>query len=218
MAQEVGTQDQEVAVSTTPVADSLAELLTRAGARLVGRNRADCPSCGGKRTVSWDQSKGAYFCHYLGCDFHGGTYSLARKLGLAHRLSQHERMVLKQRRELARRAASLLAERLKMRRWELYEAHRQLLTIRDNAGEALKRDGENDLALSALAFAYSQLTRVRAELLLLEEGQFSEVLYFLRASPTGRQESLGTIIQAGGLIGRHSKFVELDVAVPGPGA
>ena len=55
------------------------ELLEVAGARLRGPKRADCPRCGGKRTVSFTDE--TFFCHHADCGWSGNTVTLARELG-----------------------------------------------------------------------------------------------------------------------------------------
>ena len=56
----------------------LTELLETAGAHLRGPKRADCPQCGGKRTVSFTAE--TYFCHHADCGWSGNTVMLVREL------------------------------------------------------------------------------------------------------------------------------------------
>ena len=79
------------------------ELLRRAGVTLRSRNRADCPKCGKRRTVSYATE--VFYCHHTGCNFQGNIITLARELGLLKPLSPHEAQELRRMREHARRAA-----------------------------------------------------------------------------------------------------------------
>ena len=44
---------------------SLPDLLERAGCTLRSRNRADCPQCGGRRTLSFTEE--LFCCHHVAC-------------------------------------------------------------------------------------------------------------------------------------------------------
>jgi hypothetical protein len=96
----------------------------------------------------------------------------------------------------------------------LYETHRQLVTILHGAREQLQQSSGDETAWAALAYARRELDRARAELLLLEDAPIPEVLKFLGASPSERDERIHALIQTGGLVSRQGKFLELDVVMP----
>src|SRR5207302_5098620 len=107
-------------MTTTPsTVYTVPELLERSGTRLIGRNRADCPHCGGRRTVSFTTE--LYCCHHAGCMFQGNALTLAKELGLAKPLSRLERQALAVVQREAQEAASWLLAKLRTRRFELYE-------------------------------------------------------------------------------------------------
>src|SRR5581483_3464656 len=58
---------------------TLTDLLIQAGARLRSAKRADCPRCGGKRTISFTDE--TFFCHHADCGWSGNVITLARELG-----------------------------------------------------------------------------------------------------------------------------------------
>jgi ribosomal protein L37AE/L43A len=193
----------------------LVALLERAGATLRSRSRADCPRCGGKRTISHTDE--VFYCHHAGCEFTGSALTLAKELGLAPERSADERRQFAQLRKRAHEKAGLVYQRVKARRWKLYDTHQNLLTIWTNAREALGENPQNSTAWAGLAFAQSRLDEVRAALLLLEDGPFPDVLAFLNAAPAEQGRRVRAIIQAGGLLSRHGKFLECDAAMPGGG-
>jgi ribosomal protein L37AE/L43A len=193
----------------------LVALLERAGATLRSRNRADCPRCGGKRTISHTDE--VFYCHHAGCESAGTAFTLAKELGLAPERSADKRRQSAQLRRRAQEKAGLVCQRVKTRRWKLYDTHQNLLTIWTNAREALRENPENSTARAGLAFAQSKLDEVRAGLLLLENGPFPDVLAFLNAPPAEQKGRLRAIMQTSGLLSRHGKFLECDAAMPGGG-
>ena len=184
----------------------LSELLTRAGCTLRGRNRGDCPRCGGRRTVSYTEE--VFCCHHAGCDFRGNTFQLARQLGLARRLPPAEARELRDRRERARTLAEECARKLRARRQELYQAHRELLSIRTEVHEGWCCESANEAAWDALARVYTELPRVRAELLILETALVRDRLRFLNESAEVRCEVVDRVIAAGGLTDARGKFAD----------
>ena len=138
---------------------SLPELLICAGATLRGRNRADCPRCKARRTVSYNGE--VFCCHHVGCDFRGNSVTLAKELGLLRRLSpaEYERQHLES--EEAERLARFLVAKRRERRWQLQARHRQLLGIKVAAIERLERDPDDESAWAALALVYRQLPDVQ---------------------------------------------------------
>ena len=150
----------------TAVEYPLRELLERAGATLRGRNRADCPSCKGRRTVSYSEE--VFCCHHAGCHFRGNNVTLARGLGLLRRLSHGEYQDQRQARKEAEWLAHRIVEKRKARRWGLQARHRQLLSIRLGALERLERNREDGGAWGALALVYRELPQLQQELERLE--------------------------------------------------
>ena len=100
-------QANAVTITTTP--DSVALLLELNGAKLRGRNRADCPDCGGCRTVAYEELKGVFYCHHAGCTFRGGKGTLRRRLGLHREWLPREEFL---QRERDRTRASTIAGKL----------------------------------------------------------------------------------------------------------
>jgi len=121
-------------------------LLEQAGARPRG-NRHDCPKCGGFRTVT--HSAEAFFCYK--CQWKGNTVSLAKELGVYQRLSPAEHREVCQERERADRAARVLYERVKARRFELLDEFHGL-----NRLELLAHDAgpDNPTVWNALDLVY----------------------------------------------------------------
>ena len=185
----------------------LRELLERAGARLVGPNRADCPRCSGKRTVSYHGE--LFCCHYAGCRFKGNSFALARKLGLARRLSPYEVRDCRHVRDIAKKAAHYAYAKIKSRRWELYEMHRSLAHILSGTQRRLRQEPESELAWSALAFVHDELPKVRAELLLLETAPIRERLAFLEASQSERRRAVDRAVFQGGILDSKGRILEL---------
>ena len=191
---------------------AMPELLERAGCTLRGRNRADCPRCGARRTVSYTEE--VFCCHHAGCDFRGNTFQLARQLGLARRLSPAEARGLRERRERAHTLAEGCARKLRARRQELYQAHRELLSIRTEVHDGWCCESANEAVWDALARVYTELPRVRAELLILETALVRDRLRFLNESTEVRRDVVDRVVAAGGSTGTRGKFIELDEPAP----
>ena len=184
------------------------ELLTRAGATLRGRNRADCPRCGKRRTVSYATE--VFHCHHTGCNFRGNTITLARELGLLKRLSAKEAQELKVEREQALTAAQWAIERVRERRQELYQFHRDLLDVYYGSVTRLIKNRQDEIGWSCLAYFYEQIPVVRWELTLLEEAPPLERLAFLDADDAARAQLIDAVILAGGVPCPDGKFVEVQ--------
>lgn len=146
----------------TAVEIPLPELLERAGATLRARNRADCPKCKGRRTVSFNAE--VFCCHHVGCDFKGNCVTLGKELGLLRRLSPGEYERKRREREGAEQLARLIVAKRRERRGELEARHRQLLGIKLGALERLEHDRNCDLAWAALQIAYFELPLVQEAL------------------------------------------------------
>ncbi len=169
------------------------ELLTRAGATLRGRNRADCPRCGKRRTVSYATE--VFHCHHTGCNFRGNTITLARELGLLKRLSAKEAQELRVEREQALTAALWTTQRVRKRRQELYQFHRDLLGIYHGSVMRLSKNRQDEIGWSCLAYFYEQIPVVRAELTLLEEALPLERLAFLDLDDPARAQVISARVQ-----------------------
>src|SRR6266571_2627065 len=203
-------------MTTVTLEYSMPQLLERAGCKLRGRNRGDCPRCGSRRTVSYTEE--VFCCHHAGCDFRGNAFQLARQLGLARRLPPAEARGLRERRERAHTLAEECARKLRARRQELYQAHRELLSIRTEVHEGWCCESANEAAWDALARVYTELPRVRAELLILETALVRDRLRFLNESAEVRCEVVDRVIAAGGLTDATGKFVELGEPAAGNGS
>lgn len=194
-------------MSTMELQFEMGELLERAGAKPRGRGRADCPRCGGKRTIS--HNRALFNCHHAGCGFQGSIHTLAKELGLARPLSAAERQEFHQGLSFAREAAGQALERVRSRRFELYEAHRSLLSILLSASERLKQNPEDERAWAALASTDRELPKIRAELAMLEYAPVGDRLALLNASDSDREPVLARVIIHGGVVDSNGKFVEV---------
>ena len=168
----------ESPVITTPVEHDLTELLQRAGAEIRGRNRADCPRCGGKRTVSYTEE--VFCCHHAGCDFRGKAFTLAKALGLARSFSPAERRNFARQKRQAQVAAEHLYQCVRSRRRKLNPVHRDCLDMICTAHEC---GPDSEASWDALATAYKSLPEIRAELMALEDASASDALQLLDGGP-----------------------------------
>lgn len=192
-------------MSATAHPFALTELLTRVGARIRGRGRADCPKCKRQRTVSFDESRGVYYCHGAGCAFSGGAKTLARELGLARQLGEAEYRELRQNRERADDAARALYDRVKARRLELSEQLLGLGRLEVAAHEA----GVNHMATwDALEMVYRDRPALLAELAILENCGAADLIRFLSTDNATRARVIASVIERGGLYDSNGKFVE----------
>lgn len=184
---------------------AMPQLLERVGCTLRGRNRADCPWCGGRRTISFTDQ--VYFCHRCGAK--GNAFTLARELGLARRLSLVEARALRLERERAEAAATAFLVRVRGARFGLDALHIELLNLRDEASERLKANHDDEAAWETLGYIYAELPRVRAELALLSEGRFEDRQAWLQADADTRFEMTNKILLAGGVPTFDRKWVEV---------
>jgi ribosomal protein L37AE/L43A len=191
---------------TTALKFSQAELLERVGATLRGHNRADCPWCGGRRTISYADE--VYFCHRCGAK--GNAVSLARELGLARRLSSAEARALRLERERADRAAHAFLAEVKGARFGLGGLHIELLKLRHEARERLKVNHDDVPAWETLAHVHTELPRARAAYVLLSDGTVGDRLAWLEANEGTRREMADRILQAGGVPTYDGKWVEVE--------
>ena len=182
MASEVAAERWAYTVSGAAGAFALADLLTRTGARIRGRGRADCPRCKRQRAVSFDEARAVYHCHGAGCDFSGGAGTLARELGLARRVSRAEYREARENWERADRAARALYGRVQARRFDLLEHLRGLGRLELAAHRA---GADHPATWDALALVYRESPVLLAELEILENRGAADVIRFLNAdNPT----------------------------------
>jgi hypothetical protein len=141
-------------------------LLEMAGARIRGRNRADCPRCKRFRVISFTAQ--TFFCHGIDCGWKGNAVTLAKDLGISFDRPSSEEM-----RQIARahKAASILYERAKARRFELLD-HLHNLNRLELAAHDL---GPTDAAWDALETVYRERPRVEQQLDVLESGNPKEI-------------------------------------------
>ncbi len=198
---------QENPVSMTAVQYDLADLLQRAHAKIRGRNRADCPRCGGRQTVSFTEE--LFCCHHAGCDFKGNRFTLARDLGLAQRPSRAEARALHLERERAEAAAQAFLVLVRRARFGLDGLHIELLNLRDEAHERLEVNHDDEVAWEALAYTYSELPRIRAEPALLGEGRFEDRQAWLEAGEERRHEMTDRILRVDGVPAFDGKWVDV---------
>ena len=178
-------------MSTPRFGMALTDLLTRAGARIRGRNRADCPRCKRQRAVSFDESKAVFHCHGAGCNFSGGSGTLARELGLGRRLSPAEYREAIDNRQRADRAARLLYDRVQAWRFEFLARLRSLGRLELQAHEA---GADHPATWDALALVYREQPAILAELAILEDSSAADLLQFLTRSPRQLEIDAGDTI------------------------
>jgi hypothetical protein len=183
-------------------------LLERAGARIRGGGRADCPRCKRQRAVSFHEGRGVYHCHGEACDFSGGAAKLARELelGLARRLSPAEYRELRQNRERADRAARALYGRIKARRFELLD---RLHMLNDLEARAHRLGPDNPDTWDALGRVYAERPGILAELAILETANAADLLRFLSAGLEERKRAIDGVIARGGLCDAAGRFMDV---------
>jgi ribosomal protein L37AE/L43A len=191
-------------MSTT--AHALTDLLTRAGARIYGNGRADCPRCKRPRAVSFDESRGVYFCHGAGCDFSGGTAKLAREQGLAKRLTPAEYREVCDNRERADRAARAIFERVRARRSELLDNLHALNRIEQGAHTV--GSGSPDV-WGALALVCRERPLILAELTILEDSPPTHLIRFLAMNPEDSKREVDRVLIRGGVFDARGRFAEV---------
>jgi hypothetical protein len=209
MVSEVAAESEAHTMSRAATGQEFAvtDLLERAGARLRGRGRADCPWCKRSRSVSFDDTRGVYHCHGAGCDFSGGVAKLAQQLGLARRLSSAQYRELRQNREHGDRSARALYQRVRARRLELLERLRGLRRIELRAHDA---GIDHPATWGALALVYRELPALLAELALLENTGGIELVRFSCAGPERRAQAINDVLMRGGLYNSRGDFVEFE--------
>ena len=194
-------------VITTTSPDSVAVLLELNGAKLRGRNRADCPDCGGCRTVAYDELKDVFYCHHSGCTFRGGKGTLRRRLGL-HREWLPREEFLQRRRDRTR--ASTIAGKL-YAAWNRQWSGRidRLRALRNLEDRAHKLGPDNPRTWGTLGIIYETRPRTLSELLFLESSPLPNLIEFLGLDAKGRKAVIERVIFNGGIHDSEGRFIEL---------
>ncbi|HUZ47879.1 MAG TPA: hypothetical protein VMW54_14685 [Terriglobia bacterium] len=143
------------------VQSDITELLAQAGARIRGRNRADCPECKRFRAVSYTED--TFFCH--GCGWTGNAVTLAKELGIYRRIPSAEYRELCQNRERTREASRRLFYASKASQLELQARLREL--GRDEL-LAHEQGADDPKAWDTLASVYADRPSIEQKLDLLE--------------------------------------------------
>ena len=199
-------------MSMAQIQYTVPELLIRAGATLHPNDRADCPKCGKRRAVSYTPE--LYCCHHAGCDFNGNDFRLARDLGLLLPSSPGEAARRREARERAKKAAQILAARIREQVWALRAEHRQLLDVEYAGRERLKQNPQSGLGRDMQNYSRGERLKVLAALTLLEDTPPAERLAFLNSGKPEREKAIAGVIEAGGLYRLHNgekQFIEVGV-------
>ena len=185
---------------------ALDDLLVKAGARIRGRGRADCPRCKRRRAISFDESRGVYHCHGQECDFSGGAGKLARELGLARTLSRQERERLHRQYGRADRAARALYQRVRARGFDLLQRLRALGRSELAAHQA---GADRPTTWERLARVYRERPQILTELTVLENCRAADLILILTAGPEPREWMVDAVLMAGGFYNSRAQFVEI---------
>jgi len=185
---------------STAFQPDIAALLERAGARPRG-NRHDCPQCGGRRTVTHGAE--VFFCHK--CGWKGNSITLERALGLRRQWIPSAEYIRRQRqRERANEAARALYERVKARRFALYDELRTLGRI--EAGAHAR--GPTEVAWDGLALVYRGRPMILAELGILDNAGAADLVRFLNSTTSERESACAGVLDRGGIYAA-GKFIEV---------
>ena len=183
---------------------SIAALLAQAGARLRGRDRADCPDCKRSRAVSFDEAKRVYHCHVAGCTFSGGIVTLRKRLGMPRQWLPYQEYIRQQReRELAQVAKERLAATVHRRCFELRDEVHGLNELQLKAHRA---GADHPATWNALALVYSRQPRVLAELQIMENPSVTDLVQFLTADAGTREAAVSRVIGLHDAVGMSSEF------------
>ena len=153
----------------------LGALLEMIGARLRGRNRADCPECKRFRAVSFTDE--TFFCH--GCQWKGNAVTLANELGIYRRIPSAEYREQSRKRERTSEAACRLYSLAHQRQLELREVLRELGRLELAAHHA----GPTEEAWEILSTVYAERPAIEQELDALESGDPAAVFANLMREP-----------------------------------
>jgi len=186
------------------------ELLENAGCTLRGRNRSDCAWCKGRRTISYTDE--VYCCHRCGAK--GNSFTLARELGLAPRLSRAEAQAMRLEKERAEAVANAFLARVRAARFGLTALHMELLNLRDEAHERLKANHDDETAWEILACICSELPRVRAELILLSDGTVGDRVAWFEGNEERRREIADCILRVSRVPTFDGKWAEVGEPAP----
>lgn len=191
--------------SMTPVIPyALERLLEMSGAKLRGRNRADCPKCLGFRTISF---AGEVF-HCFKCGWKGNAITLARELGLLQRIPRSEYRRREGERKRAHAAAERLYQRVKTRRFELLD---ELHAVKQRELRAHEAGPENENTWDELGVVYTQRGMILAELAILESSGAADLIRFLAADAGTQRQAVAQVISLGGVHDSSGRFVEVAV-------
>jgi hypothetical protein len=179
----------------------VSELLARAGAKMVGR-RADCPDCGGRRTVAVSESEDVFHCHHAGCGFSGGVGALRKRLGLLREWipAQQYRRV-----KQAERMAERLDALRRKRRHELIDELNGLNFLERQVGEASE---ENAAFWPALRLIHTRRPQLLAELTLVEDAPTSALVRYVYGSAKQRAAAVDAVLRRGGISDASGRFRE----------
>ena len=182
----------------------ITSLLEMTGARIHGRNRADCPDCKRPRAVSFTDT--AFYCHGIDCEFHGGIGTLRKRLGIGREwLPKAEYIRQCRERERAHDAAERLCAAARARRFVLYDELGSLNRIEAGAHRA----GPCEAAWSALAMVYAGRPRILAELAVLENSRVTDLVEFLAGGAEAQARAIDSVLLRGGMTEAQSAFVEV---------
>ena len=217
--QREGSRMSAASATTLNTLPPLPDLLDRAGFRVRGNKRADCPSCPGHSRATVAFAGEVYFCHR--CKRTGNRESLARELGLL--ATEHDHESVARRRKEAREAARLreVADRLR-------KSERRVLTLcRDNllglvalrrnaggrlvalhAGGAERFRGETELAWDALRFVAGHEARASASYLVAAFASERDRAVFA-LHPEQRGAMVERVLDDGGVRADRGRWVEL---------
>jgi hypothetical protein len=193
-----------------PEAQSIASLLKKAGANPPRYGKKwDCPACGKRACLSVDEGRGLFNCFHDGCGFKGNTATLARRFGLAPKMSPGEYRTRQDReRKLDERVARLLAAKQERRNKVIFQ-----LTMAYRAEHSCHTAGpHNPDTWDTLATIYAERLKLEAELLILDNASGPDLERFLgfTGAKGDRELAISNTILHGGLADRKGKFIPLE--------
>jgi hypothetical protein len=158
---------------STAIQYEMRVLLEQHGARIRGRNRADCPKCKRFRTIAFTEE--TFFCHGIDCGWKGNRITLAKELGVYEKPSQEEYRDLCRRNDAAERlTAAVYARRIALLPWL-----RLLGWLEATAHDTGPDDPQTWADLELL---YREHSAIEADLDFLESAPASQLVQFLEMS------------------------------------
>jgi hypothetical protein len=158
------------------VQTDIGALLEMAGARIRGRNRADCPDCKRPRAESFNET--AFCCHGIDCGFHGGPGTLRKRLGIERQwLPKAEYIRHCRERERVHDAALRLYAAAHARQLELRDDLRILGRLEERAHE-MGADDPNTWEI--LSTVYELRPAIERDLDVLESGSAKDIFQAVR--------------------------------------